>query len=277
MSRCKARFLCFFLAGATVTASLTASATAAPVTLKVAIESLTPENGTFLTPVWVGFHDGTFDLYDIGSPAATFLERLAEDGNNGPLSTAFAASGAGVVDGTIPGPGGAIGPGEKATMLFTVDDSQASSRYFSYAAMVVPSNDAFISNDNPLAVEIFDADGNFLGADFIVLGSAVRDAGTEVNDEIPMNTALFGQTTPNTGVDENGVVHVHPGFLPPGSGGILDSAMFANADFTASGYQVARVTVRVIPAPSALALLAGGIVTLTLGRRLRRKSVTLET
>ena len=59
-------------------------------------------------------------------------------------------------------------------------------------------------------------------------GSDVLDAGTEVNDESRVNTAFFGQMTPDTGVDENGVVNPHPGFLPEGSGGILDDPNFEN-------------------------------------------------
>ncbi|NEN88240.1 MAG: hypothetical protein F6K48_04645 [Okeania sp. SIO3H1] len=54
-------------------------------------------------------------------------------------------------------------------MTFTLDASLASSRYFSYGAMGLPSNDAFIANENPLGIRIFDEDGNFLGADFIVI------------------------------------------------------------------------------------------------------------
>lgn len=30
----------------------------------VNIENLAPQQGTFLTPVWVGFHNGNFDIYD---------------------------------------------------------------------------------------------------------------------------------------------------------------------------------------------------------------------
>jgi len=77
----------------------------------------------------------------------------------------------------------------------------------------------------------------------------VNDAGTEVNDELPMNTAFFGQMTPNTGADENGVATIHPGFNAPGSGGILDDPLFANADFKASGYQIAQITVELFPKP----------------------------
>ena len=81
----------------------------------------------------------------------------------------------------------------------------------------------------------------FIGADFVVLGSNVLDAGSEVNDEIPANTAFFGQMTPDTGVSENGVVKLAEGFLPEGP--ILIDPMFSNADFTAADFQVARIRV----------------------------------
>lgn len=225
--------------------------TAAQTQVTVRIENLAPANGTYLTPVWVGFHNGGFDIFDLGQPASAALEALAEDGMTGPLAASFLGSGMGTVEGTIGG--GPFGPGTVLTMDFMLDGLAATSRYFSFASMVVPSNDAFIGNDNPLAWEIFDAGGNFVGADFIVAGSMILDAGTEVNDEIPANTAFFGQMTPNTGTDENGVVHLHPGYLAPGSGGILDDPMFANADFTAPGYQAARITI--VPEPSGAALL----------------------
>jgi hypothetical protein len=64
-----------------------------------------------------------------------------------------------------------------------------------------------------------------------------------MDDEIPANTAFFGQTTPNTGTTENGVVTRSNGFNPKGSGGVLDSARFSNADFLAPGYQFAKVRV----------------------------------
>jgi len=234
--------------------ALAFTVTADAVFVRVSIENLAPVNGTFLTPVWVGFHDGAFDLYDIGVAATPGLERLAEDGNTAPLSGEFLGSGAGTVDGTIPGPGGPIAPGEKTSAVFSLDPTLATSQFFSYASMVIPSNDAFIANGNPLAHQIFDGSGSFLGVDFIVLGTGVRDAGTEVNDEIPANTAFLGQTVPDTGVTENGVVQVHPGFLPVGSGGILDVAMFANGDFTAPGYEVAHIAVSVVPEPGTMVL-----------------------
>ncbi|AFY58063.1 CHRD domain-containing protein [Rivularia sp. PCC 7116] len=215
------------------------------VEVTVTVENLAPDNGTLLTPLWVGFHDGTFDTYDSGRPASAGLESLAEDGNTSLISREFISSGAGLVDGTITAPGGATpGPidiGETTSLTFTVDRSLASSRFLNYAAMLLPSNDAFIANGNPEAFEIFDQNGNFLGADFVVRGNQVLDAGTEVNDEAEDSTAFFGQSTPNTGTDENGVVELHQGFQADGR--ILSEPRFANADFTADGYEVARITV----------------------------------
>lgn len=239
----------------------TPGAMAVPVT--VTVESLAPPSATFLTPVWVGFHNGNFDIYDPGQPAPLFLQRLAEDGNSVPIAAAFLASGDGSAEATIPGP---INPqfahGQIASMTFDLDPVSPTSGYFSYGSMVIPSNDAFIANGDPLEHQIFAADGSFLGANFIVGGDEVNDAGTEVNDELPANTAFFGQMTPNTGVDENGVVHTHPGFNPPGSGGILDDIMFENANFKAAGYQVARFTVTspsAVPEPASILLIGSGL------------------
>ena len=39
--------------------------------------------------------------------------------------------------------------------------------------MLFPSNDAFLVNDDPTQIEIFDAEGNFIGAEFIITGNQV--------------------------------------------------------------------------------------------------------
>ena len=227
--------------------TLLAAVPALALDVTVTIENLAPENGNFLTPVWVGFHDGTFDVYDLGAPASPGLERIAEDGNTAPLSGEFLASGAGLVDGVVFGPGGPIAPGETAVLTLSLDGDLAINRFFSYTSMIIPSNDAFIANASPDAHAVFDELGNFLGGSFVLMGDRARDAGTEVNDEIPANTAFLGQAAPDTGVVEGGTVQVHPGFLAAGSGGILDDARFANADFTAPGYRIARITLSAAP------------------------------
>ena len=215
------------------------------VEVTITVENLSPENGTALTPLWFGLHDGEFDTYDRGRAVSAGLESLAEDGATDGISSEFLASGAGFVDGTITGDEGGtpgiIDVGETTSLTFTVDRSLASSRYLNYASMVLPSNDAFVANGNPLAHQIFDAEGNFTGADFVISGSEVLDAGTEVNDEAADSTAFLGQSAPNTGETEGGVVTAHPGFDPAGR--ILSSTEFANADFTADDYNLARITV----------------------------------
>lgn len=213
-------------------------------TVTISVESLSPDNGTLLTPLWFGFHDGTFDTYDRGRPVSPGLESLAEDGATELISQEFDLAGFGTVQGAIPGTEdtpGPIDPGETASLTVELDSSDPTSRFFSYASMVLPSNDFFIANGNERAHAIFDEEGNFIGADFIVLGSNVLDAGSEVNDEIPANTAFFGQAAPNTGVPENGVVELAGGFIPGGP--ILSDPTFSNADFTADGYEVARIRV----------------------------------
>jgi sugar lactone lactonase YvrE len=213
-------------------------------TVTVSVENLSPDNGTFLTPLWFGFHNGSFDTYDRGRPVSPGLESLAEDGATDLISQEFDLAGFGTVQGTILGPDGTPGPidpGETATFTVQLDPTDPNSRFFNYASMIIPSNDFFIANGNEQAHPILDEDGNFIGADFIVFGTNVLDAGSEVNDEIPANTAFFGQMAPNTGVTENGVVQLAEGFIPDGP--ILSSDDFSNADFTAADFQVARIRV----------------------------------
>ena len=77
------------------------SAETTSVAVTFTLQNNAPENGVFLTPVWLGVHDGTFDLFTGGDAASAGLERLAEDGNTGPLSTAFASSSGAGLDLTV--------------------------------------------------------------------------------------------------------------------------------------------------------------------------------
>ena len=255
--------------------SVTTMATAASAaTLRITIENLAPANGGLLTPAWVGLHDGTFDLYNRNESLDGFagLESLVEDGDTTQLTDAFAAQNPAGLQATLLSDGPPPLEVGEVTSFILDDVDPLTNQYFSYASMVIPSNDAFIANGNPLAHEIFDDAGNFLGADFIVLGSEVLDGGTEINDELPFSTAFLGQQTPNTGVDENGVVTEHPGLTVGTILGTTDSSAlnglplnFTGADFTAPGYQVARFQVELVedvPEPGAiLGLLAvGGLV-----------------
>ncbi|NEO34875.1 MAG: hypothetical protein F6J90_00555 [Moorea sp. SIOASIH] len=67
----------------TVGSTVSIASTANAVTLKVTVENLTPENGGVVTPVWFGFHDGSFDSFNIGESASSGIEAIAEDAITG--------------------------------------------------------------------------------------------------------------------------------------------------------------------------------------------------
>jgi hypothetical protein len=256
-------------------------------TLQITVENIAPQGGTGIAQTWVSFHDGSFDTYNVGETASVGLETLSQDGITGiepnipglveeaiangaipenlptveeTIAGTFAASSAGMnggvqsmvfSDNRQPPFFLLQNPGETFSTTITLDENSDSNRFFSYAAMLFPSNDAFIANDEP--IEIFDEDGNFIGADFIVLGSEALDSGTEVNDENP-NNVLYTLDVIGNGVEENGTIQPHPGFLDPGSGGVLDfeidgNAIFPNADFTSPDYQVARISITEVEEP----------------------------
>ena len=184
------------------------------VRLQIEIESLTPSSGLSQTPFWVGFHDGSFAVARSGGFASDFagLELIAEDGDPSGLVARFAAESDGV-DTVITAPEGFAGapviePGEVTSTVIEIDGS-AENRFFSFASMVIPSNDAFVGNLNPRRYELFDALGNFRGARQItIFGREVLDAGTEVND--PFGGAAFS-TEGGISADENGVIRRHSG------------------------------------------------------------------
>lgn len=206
--------------------------------LRIKIENLNENGGVYGTPFWVAAHDGSFDTFDAGSAASAELEAIAEDGNLSLLSNAFNNSASGVVgvvaggDFGVPGP---IDPQEISSTILDIDPNN--DRYFSFASMIIPSNDAFVGNDHATAYQLFDGAGNFLNpATITVKGNDVYDAGTEVNTE--QDAAFINQSAANTGIDENGVVTKHPGFIgslgnPGGTSVILGGQTAASTTITA--------------------------------------------
>ncbi|MCG8456194.1 MAG: spondin domain-containing protein, partial [Holophagales bacterium] len=97
--------------------------TAGAVEVRVTVENVAPENGAFITPFWIGFHDGSFDTYDAGAPAADFpgLESLAEDGDTSGVTAEFASQLPGGVQATLPGVNGPIFSGETVTWTGDLD------------------------------------------------------------------------------------------------------------------------------------------------------------
>ena len=216
--------------------------------IEIRITNLEGVDGSLLTPVFVATQNGVYDQFDVGSAASESIERLAEDGTTGPrIAASLASGGVGEAQATAGGP---IAPGESRILTFFADPSDPLTQYLSYASMVIPSNDAFVGNDSPLELDLFDQDGSLIrrvGSDaFVVTGDDVYDAGTEVNDEIPENTAALAQTAPDTGVTENGVIRQHEGFQ--GSerfGGPIGNVLTARpgSDFTIAGAEILSIEV----------------------------------
>lgn len=175
--------------------------------VRVSLRNTSDTGGTALTPLFAGFHDNSFDVYDLGGTASAGLEALAEDGNNAVITAELMAADADAQAINVAGPRGPIAARELATATLMVDE--LSNNYLGVATMLLPSNDAFIGTAN--ALKLFDEDGNFLGGQLVnFTGDRVRDAGTEVNTEL--DAAFINQTGPNTGITENGNITVHPGF-----------------------------------------------------------------
>lgn len=262
--------------------------------ITVKIENLGAPGSLFLTPFWVGTHNGTFDTYDLGAMASAFpgLEQIAEDGNTAPLSARFAAEqgASGGIDATItaenigPPP---FDPTEMSMLTFDIGDPMVN-RYFSYASMIIPSNDAFIANADPMAHPLFDASGNFLGPMTIdIFGSDINDAGTEVNSEtdVAFLAGPGGQTGPNMGATEGVPVFAHPGFIgsvgnPAGtpmnilggttaSGAMVDTVL---GDFTRNGGAVPVARISIVPEPTSLGLCLVGVFGAAFTFRTRRRA-----
>jgi hypothetical protein len=141
---------------------------------------------TPFTPVVWALHDESISLFEMGEVSSAELERLAEDGDPQPLADLLADS-AGVGDSGVEAipvgarDGGPLLPGDSYAFTITPD---AAHHFLSFAAMVVQSNDAFVSV-LPGGVALFDSTGGPRGDAEISadLDAAVRifDGGTEAN------------------------------------------------------------------------------------------------
>jgi len=226
----------------------------------VTVKNQAMPRGGLQTPVWAGIHDGTFDIYDRDSSlgysevnqnliSRESVERLAEDGMTEPISEEFSTQQPEAAQVTFVAPSGPLSPGSQVSATLNISNPLFD-RYFSYASMVIPSNDAFVANGNPMSHEIFDDNGQFVAKGFVVAGSEVLDAGTEINDELASNTAFLNQAEPDTGSDEKGVVTLSPGFAPAGTlsypNGVLNHPAFGNADFTKDGARILQFSFRYI-------------------------------
>lgn len=224
----------------------------------------------FFTPLVTTLHNGMFDPFNVGEAASPGIQEIAEEGS----PARFIADNPGQNISVIGNPDGfpgapVIDPGETASLEISVSD-KSETRYLSFLSMLIPTNDVFIGNDNPMAYEIFDASGNSTGPLTIqVFGSGLWDAGTEVDNGqgAPFST-IGGMRT-----DQNGTIQ------PALASGSLDVFLGTG---TPAGTTIGRlpgesdllatIEVAPVPLPAALPLFAAGLGGLAYFGRRRRKA-----
>ncbi len=249
------------------TASLLASAaaaTAAQLQIRITVENLAPTNGVGFAPLRFGFGNGTFDAFNenavafnTGDIANAPIVTVAEGGSGSTWFPAFAAAEPNANLGSVTGPSGPFTPGSTNSGVFTIDTAN---RFFTFGAMVIPSNDHFIGNDDPQEYEVFDAAGNLILTSISQPVSEFWDAGSET--ENPANAAFLVGGVNDNRVNENGVVTFNFSDLVAFNG--LQTAAGYNFDFSTlrANDDAFRITFAVIPEPSALGLLSLGLLTL---------------
>lgn len=242
--------------------AMAASTQAATQQLTVTVENLSAANGFATAPLHVGFGNGSFDAFNIGSVASAAIVPVAELGSGAAWLPAFTAADPGAVVGTV---GGILLPSGTASTSFAVDT--ASNAYFSFAAMIVPSNDFFIGNDSPMAYRLFDNAGNLALSSITLKATDIWDAGSEVFD--PATAAFVGDATQRA--DQHSVVAHNfaemAAFngLTTAAGYAFQSNLTANTDIYRISFAVAAV-----PEPESYAMLLAGLGMVAAVARRRR-------
>lgn len=239
------------LTAATLLAAAAAPALAQSQFVTITVQNLAPVNSVSFAPLHFGFHSGVFDAFNIGGVATAPIISVAEGGSGSAWQPAFAAADPGAARGTVPGP---LLPGASASLTLTVNP--ALNPFFTFASMIVPSNDFFIGNDSPTRYRVFDAAGNLLLGSITQLASQVWDAGSEVFD--PAAAAFVGNNSlrapQNSVVAFNFAELAAFNGLPTAAGYTFNSGLAAGSEI----YRISLVAVPV-PEPAAHALLLAGL------------------
>jgi hypothetical protein len=239
-------------------------ASADVVQLRITVENLAPRNSVSFAPLRFGFHDGTFDYFNSGEAANAAAISIAEGGSGADFFPLFASQQPGGVSGTVvPNPPGPLLPGGIATAVVSVDS--AVNRYFTFGAMVVPSNDYFIGNDSPTEYMIFDAMGNLARNSIMQRARDIWDAGSEVDG--PFGSAFLVGSSNGDRIADNGVVGFDFADLATNFDGLTTAAGYVFESQLTADTGVYRITFEVVPTPGTLAL--AGLTGLAAFRRRR--------
>jgi hypothetical protein len=244
-------------------AAAAGTAAAAPVQIQVTVENLAPTNSVSFAPLRLAFNNGSYDSFNNGQAATAPIISIAEGGSGADWFPAFMAADPTATLGTVvPDPAGPLLPGQTGTAVFDVDSSI--NQFFTFGAMVVPSNDYFIGNDSPTQYRILDADGNLLISSITQRGRDIWDAGSELDG--PFGAAFLVGSNNDDRIAQNGVVSFD-----------FEGLDVFNGLETAAGYTfdrqfgaddaVYRISFAVVPAPGVVGTL--GLAGLVAARRRR--------
>lgn len=153
--------------------------------------------GQSFTPILAVSHEDGVSMFSAGSPASPELAALAEGGDTTPLAAAL-ETGGGVRD--VATTEGLLGPGESTSLMLR---SSRRAGYVSLAAMLIPTNDAFVAL-NGVKLPRSGVTTYRVGA---------YDAGTEPNTEdcAEIPGPVCGGEGGSPGAGGEGFVHVHNG------------------------------------------------------------------
>lgn len=220
--------------------------------------NLSGASGPALSPFFVALHDGSFDPFDAGSAASASIEAVAELGDGSGLAADFAGAHPDGVGTTVTASVNAFGPGiflPGGVGSVTLDLDPVKNRYLSYFAMVVPSNDRFVGNDSPTAIELFDGAGNFTGGTFVRNGDSIWDAGTELDGTT--GAAFLVGSSAGDSPAQNGLIALNDDFSV--YAGLATPAGYNFDDLPGAGVPLLKIEASPVPVPAAVWLFGSAL------------------
>ncbi len=177
-------------------AASSASANGYATRYEVTITNIT--KGQTFTPILAATHSPSISIFELGSPASTELEILAEGGDTAPLAGVIDAAG-----GSTTASEGLLAPGESVSLVV---EARRGRNVLSVAAMLIPTNDTFFALNGVrlpwFGPRSYDAPG--------------YDAGTEANDQscgsMPGPRCGGEGHSPGPNEGDEGFVHIGNGF-----------------------------------------------------------------
>jgi hypothetical protein len=235
------------------------TSSAQTVKIRVTVENLAPANSISLAPFRFGFGTGLFDAFDNNLPAFLLgqpsiaeapIVSIAEGGSGSTWFPAFQAAEPNADLNSLFGPGGPFLPGQSSSEVFEIDSSN---RFFTFGTMVVPSNDHFLGNANPMAFEVLDISGNLLLTSITEDASRIWDAGSET--ENPANAAFLVGGVNDQRENENLPVTFNFADLSAFNGLTTAAGYIFDSSLLASNTPVLRISFEAVPEPASAALL----------------------